>query len=57
VAGQAAPSHHRLFRSTLQRNPILLRTSCDSGHGFGTALTETMNQEVDVFAFCSSSSE
>jgi prolyl oligopeptidase len=32
-------------------NPILLRTSSNSGHGFGTALSETINQEVDVFAF------
>jgi prolyl oligopeptidase len=41
----------RLQAANASSNPILLRTSSSSGHGIGTALTETINQEVDVFAF------
>jgi prolyl oligopeptidase len=32
-------------------NPILLRTSADSGHGGDTALSERIEQTVDVDAF------
>jgi prolyl oligopeptidase len=31
--------------------PILLRTTADAGHGGGTALTERIEQQVDIFAF------
>jgi prolyl oligopeptidase len=31
--------------------PILLRTSSNSGHGAGTALSERIEQTVDVYAF------
>ena len=31
--------------------PIVLRLSGDSGHGMGTALTERIAQDADVFAF------
>jgi prolyl oligopeptidase len=31
--------------------PVLLRTSASSGHGLGTALSEQIEQEVDVYAF------
>jgi prolyl oligopeptidase len=41
----------RVQAATSGSGPILLRTSSSSGHGFGTALTEQINQEVDVFAF------
>jgi len=41
----------RLQAANAGNSPILLRTSSSSGHGIGTALTETINQEVDVFAF------
>jgi prolyl oligopeptidase len=41
----------RLQAANAVSNPVLLRTSSSSGHGIGTALTETINQEVDVFAF------
>jgi prolyl oligopeptidase len=41
----------RLQAANAGSNPVLLRTSSSSGHGIGTALTETINQEVDVFAF------
>ena len=30
---------------------VLLRTSARAGHGFGTAQSETIEQDVDVFAF------
>jgi len=30
---------------------VLLRTSSGSGHGFGTALDESLNQQTDVWAF------
>jgi prolyl oligopeptidase len=30
---------------------VLLRTSASSGHGSGTALSEHVEQEVDVYAF------
>ena len=38
-------------RSAKTLPSAVLRTSSSSGHGIGTALTETINQEVDVFAF------
>jgi prolyl oligopeptidase len=41
----------RLQAANAGNSPVLLRTSSTSGHGIGTALTETINQEVDVFAF------
>jgi prolyl oligopeptidase len=48
------PLHSRKMVARLQasgtRQPVLLRTS-DSGHGIGTALSEQIAQEVDVFAF------
>jgi prolyl oligopeptidase len=33
------------------KNPVLLRTSSNSGHGFGTALSEQIAQQADVLAF------
>lgn len=30
---------------------VLLRTSASSGHGLGTALSERIEEKVDVFAF------
>ncbi len=41
----------RLQAATGSGRPILLRTSAGSGHGLGTALSERIEQEVDVFAF------
>lgn len=41
----------RLQAATSSEEPILLRTSMDSGHGGGTALTELIAQAVDVDAF------
>ena len=49
------PANSRKMTARLQasgtRRPILLRTSSSSGHGIGTALSEKIAQEADVFAF------
>jgi prolyl oligopeptidase len=41
----------RLQAATGSGLPVLLRTSSNSGHGSGTALSERIEQTVDVFAF------
>ncbi|MGH9664368.1 MAG: prolyl oligopeptidase family serine peptidase, partial [Bryobacteraceae bacterium] len=41
----------RLQAANHSKGPILLRTSSSSGHGFGTALSERVAQDADVFAF------
>lgn len=41
----------RLQAATGSTNPVLLRLSEDSGHGMGTALSETLEQQADVYAF------
>jgi len=41
----------RLQAATGSSSPILLRTSGSSGHGFGTALDESLAQRTDVWAF------
>ena len=48
--------HSRKMTAALQSantssNPILLRTSGNTGHGAGTPLNEGIAQEVDRFAF------
>jgi prolyl oligopeptidase len=49
------PYHSRKMTARLQaagtRQPVLLRTSSGSGHGFGTARSEWIAQTVDVYAF------
>lgn len=49
------PMQSRKMTARLQAtgtpNPVLLRTSMDSGHGGGTALSERIAQTVDVHAF------
>ena len=49
------PMQSRKMTARLQAaNPdgvVLLRTSASSGHGAGTALSERIEQAVDVFAF------
>jgi prolyl oligopeptidase len=49
------PMHSRKMTARLQAaNPsgtVLLRTSAGSGHGPGTALSEAIEQQVDVYAF------
>ncbi len=41
----------RLQAATASGHPILVRLKSDSGHGMGTALTEKIAQQSDVFAF------
>ncbi len=49
------PANSRKMTARLQssgtRLPVLLRTSSSSGHGIGTALSERIAQQADVFAF------
>jgi prolyl oligopeptidase len=49
------PMQSRKMTARLQaagtENPVLLRTSADSGHGLDTALSERIGQAADVFAF------
>jgi prolyl oligopeptidase len=49
------PAQSRKMTARLQatgtKNPVLLRTSASSGHGGDTALSERIEQSVDVFAF------
>ncbi|MEX2186123.1 MAG: alpha/beta fold hydrolase [Pirellulales bacterium] len=41
----------RLQAANRSSNPILLRTSSNTGHGLGTPLAEQIDEQVDVFAF------
>lgn len=54
--GRVNPAHSRKMIARLQAanssgGHILLRTSHTSGHGRGTALSELIDEEADVFAF------
>jgi prolyl oligopeptidase len=54
--GRVDPMNSRKMTARLQAaqhadRPILLGTSSNSGHGFGTALGERIDQDADVFAF------
>jgi prolyl oligopeptidase len=54
--GRVNPANSRKMAARLQAAtssglPIFLRLSSDSGHGMGTALTERIAQDADVFAF------
>ena len=54
--GRVNPAHSRRMTARLQaatasENPILVRLSSASGHGMGTALTEKIAQQADVFAY------
>ena len=50
------PAHSRKMTAALQaasssRHPVLLRTTSKAGHGFGTALSERIEESADVNAF------
>ena len=50
------PMHSRKMTARLQAatssgQPILLRTSAATGHGFGSPLDEVISQQVDLYAF------
>ena len=54
--GRVNPANSRKMTARLQAAtgsgyPILLRLGSDSGHGMGTALSERIAQDADVFAF------
>jgi len=54
--GRVNPANSRKMTARLQAasasaNPILVRMSDASGHGMGTALSERIAQQADVFAF------
>ena len=54
--GRVAPYNSRkmtarLLAANASTNPILLRTSSSAGHGIGTALSERIKQQADVFSF------
>ena len=54
--GRVDPANSRKMTARLQEAtssplPVLLRTSSNAGHGFGTALSERIAQDTDVFAF------
>jgi prolyl oligopeptidase len=54
--GRVDPYHSRKMAARLQAasvsgRPVLLRVSFDSGHGSGTALSERIEQQADVYAF------
>jgi prolyl oligopeptidase len=54
--GRVNPANSRKMTARLQAAnastyPILLRTTSAAGHGIGTALTEEIAQESDVFAY------
>ena len=54
--GRVNPMNSRKFAAALQastasKNPILLRTSANSGHGIGSSLNERIAQTADELAF------
>ena len=54
--GRVAPYHSRKMTARLQAAdksdyPVLLRTSTSAGHGIGTALSERIKQQADIFSF------
>jgi prolyl oligopeptidase len=54
--GRVAPYHSRKMTARLQvanksDHPILLRTSSSAGHGIGTALSERIKQQADIYSF------
>ncbi len=54
--GRVDPYHSRKMTARLQaanksEHPILLRTSSSAGHGAGTALSERIEQQADIYSF------
>jgi prolyl oligopeptidase len=54
--GRVDPANSRKMTARLQaatgsHAPVLLRTSSNAGHGIGTALSERIAEDTDVFAF------
>lgn len=52
--GRVNPYHSKKMAARLQavsKNPVLLRVSYSSGHGMGSARSERIAQQADVYAF------
>ena len=54
--GRVAPYESRKMTARLQaatssKNPILLRTEANAGHGIGTSLSTRIEEEADTYAF------
>jgi len=54
--GRVAPYHSRKMSARLQAanksdHPIMLRTTTSAGHGIGTALSERISQQADIYSF------
>lgn len=54
--GRVNPAHSRKMTALLQsatssNNPILLRTNKKTGHGHGTALSEQIEYDADIYSF------
>ena len=53
---RVVPAHSFKFAATLQEahkgdNPVLIRIETDAGHGAGTPITKTIEQQADKYAF------
>ncbi len=53
---RVVPAHSFKFAATLQEhhvgdNPVLIRIETDAGHGAGTPITKTIEQQADRYAF------
>ena len=53
---RVVPAHSFKFIATLQENqqgkdPVLIRIETNAGHGAGTSLNKSVEQQADVFAF------
>jgi prolyl oligopeptidase len=54
--GRVAPYQSRKMAARLQaatssKNPVLLRTEANAGHGIGTALATRIDEQADIYAF------
>ncbi len=53
---RVVPAHSFKFAATLQEkhqgdNPVLIRIETDAGHGAGTPISKTIEQQADIYAF------
>ncbi len=53
---RVVPAHSFKFAATLQEkhvgdNPVLIRIETDAGHGAGTPITKTIEQQADIYSF------
>ncbi|ELR70945.1 Prolyl endopeptidase [Fulvivirga imtechensis AK7] len=53
---RVVPAHSFKFAATLQENhegnnPVLIRIETDAGHGAGTPISKTIEQQADMYAF------